>query len=314
MSVPHIVKPALKWVGGKTQLLDKLMVKFPTNIHNYHEPFLGGGSVLLAFLTYVKHGMIQMNGRVYACDINEPLIYVYKNIQSNHTALYEQLQQLITEFNNCRNSGVINRTPADIDEATMETENYYYWIRMKYNKLSMDEKKSTLGSAMFIFLNKTCFRGVFRVGPNGFNVPFGHYNSPEIINKSHLDEIHNLIQPVEFDCCDFNVSLSRVEQHDFVYIDPPYAPETKTSFVKYTEHGFSMESHVQLFNLIHSLSCSIMLSNSDVQLVRDYFNNEKYHIERMVCKRSINSKNPNAKTMEVVITRNSLRECCGAKG
>lgn len=300
----NVPKPILKWVGGKTQILDKLILKFPTEINNYHEIFLGGGSVLLTVLSYIKDGIIKINGNIYAYDVNEPLIYVYKNIQSNPNELYEILQKIIIEFNNCGN-GEINRKPTNIEEAKQTKENYYYWIRNEYNNLCLFDKKDIIGSAMFIFLNKTCFRGVFRVGPNGFNVPYGHYNNPEIINKEHLEEIHNLIQNVIFECYDFTISLTNIVSNDFVYLDPPYMPETNTSFVKYTENGFNLENHINLFKLIHNLTDTnkkIMLSNSDVKLVRENFTNEKYNISSILCKRTINSKNPEAKAKEVIIT------------
>jgi DNA adenine methylase len=299
----HIPKPILKWVGGKTQIIDKLITDFPVEINNYREAFLGGGSVLLTLLSYVKSGIIKIQGNIYAYDLNEPLIYIYKNIQTHHSELYDVMQTIITDFNECGN-GEINRTPKNIAEAKIAKENYYYWIRSEYNKLCLTDKKSILGSAMFIFLNKTCFRGVFRVGPKGFNVPYGHYNNPEIINKEHLEEIHNLIQNVVFECCDFNTSLTIVEPNDFVYLDPPYAPETDTSFVGYTENGFNIENHNNLFKLIHILTDTnkkIMLSNADVSLVRENFTNEKYNTLSILCKRSINSKNPDAKAKEVII-------------
>lgn len=299
----NIPKPILKWVGGKTQILDKLILEFPTEINNYREIFLGGGSVLLTLLSYVKNGIIKIYGNIYAYDLNEPLIYIYKNIQSNHNELYYEIQNLITDFNTC-SDGEINRTPKNINEAKIAKENYYYWIRSEYNKLSFTDKTTIMGSSMFIFLNKTCFRGVFRVGPKGFNVPYGHYNNPEIINKEHLDKIHELIQNVIFECCDFNTSLNRVEPNDYVYLDPPYAPETNTSFVRYTENGFNIDNHNNLFKLIHKLTETnkkIMLSNADVSLVRDNFTNEKYNITSILCKRAINSKNPEAKAKEVII-------------
>jgi len=298
-----IPKPILKWVGGKTQILDKLIIEFPTNINNYREIFLGGGSVLITLLSYVRNGIIKIHGNIYAYDLNEPLVYIYKNIQSNHNELYNQIQQLITNFNSC-GYGEINRTPKNMDEAKISKENYYYWIRSEYNKLKNVDKKSTIGSAMFIFLNKTCFRGVFRVGPKGFNVPYGHYNNPEIINKEHLDVIHELIQNVIFECCDFNISLNNVEQNDYIYLDPPYVSETDTSFVGYTQNGFNLDNHNNLFKLIHNLTKTnkkMMLSNADVSLVRDNFTSEKYNITSILCKRAINSKNPEAKAKEVII-------------
>jgi DNA adenine methylase len=123
-----------------------------------------------------------------------------------------------------------------------------------------------------------------------------------------LEEIHNLIQNVVFECCDFNVSLTHIEPNDFVYLDPPYVQETDTSFVGYTENGFGFEKHTQLFELIHILTNTnkkIMLSNADVSLVRENFcngvKNEKYNLTSILCKRTINSKNPEAKAKEVII-------------
>lgn len=305
------IKPVLKWVGGKTQIMDKLIMDFPVEMNNYREPFLGGGSVLLALLSHVKSGRIKLHGSAYAYDVNEPLIYLYKNIQTRHNELYDLLQGIIAEFNECgsdTSDAEINRKPANLEEAKRAKESYYYWLRSEYNKLCAIDKQAILVSAMFIFLNKTCFRGVFRIGPNGFNVPYGHYNKPEIINKDHLEEIHELIQPVIFECADFNVSLSKVLSDDFVYLDPPYAPEKETSFVGYTENGFNMPQHMELFHHVHALTeqnIKVMMSNADVALVRENFcgnaTKERYSITSILCKRSINSKNPDAKAREVII-------------
>jgi DNA adenine methylase len=302
ITINEIIKPILKWVGGKTQIIDNIIKEFPLEINNYHEIFLGGGSVLLALLSYVKMGNIKINGKIYAYDINEPLIYMYKNIQSNHNELYNEIQLLIEDFNSCGN-GELNRKPKNIEEAKTLNENYYYWIRSEYNKSDFD-RNSIKGSAMFIFLNKTCFRGVFRIGPNGFNVPYGNYKKPEIINKEHLEKVSSIIKDVEFQCSDFRESLKNIEKNDFVYLDPPYAPETNNSFVGYTKDGFNIQSHNDLFQLIHKLTeknIKIVLSNSDVELVRENFK-EKYNIKSIICKRSINSKTPDAKVKELIIT------------
>lgn len=300
----HMPKPILKWVGGKTQMIDKLITEFPVEINNYREAFLGGGSVLLALLSYVKSGTIKIQGSIYAYDLNETLIYMYKNIQTHHNELYDELQNIIMDFKECGN-GEINRRPTNIVEAKIAKENYYYWVRSEYNKLSLTDKKSILGSAMFIFLNKTCFRGVFRVGPKGFNVPYGHNKNPEIINKEHLKEIHNLIQNVVFECCDFNTSLTIVEPKDFVYLDPPYNKEVETSFVGYTENGFGLETQKQLFKLcnneINTNNIKFMMSNSNTDIVKQNFPEEKYSIKAITAKRSINSKNPSSKTTELII-------------
>jgi len=299
----NIPKPILKWVGGKTQIIDKLIIEFPTTMNNYRETFLGGGSVLITLLSFVKAGVIKVSGKIYAYDLNEVLIHMYKNIQSSHNSLFTKLNEIIQEFNSC-GDGEVNRKPTNLVEAKVARENYFYWMRSQYNKLSSDEKKSITGSALFIFLNKTCFRGVFRVGPNGYNVPYGHYPNPEIINKEHLDQIHELIQGVVFECCDCIKSLATIEANDFVYLDPPYAPENETSFVGYTENGFTTDNHKDLFKAIHKLTQDdnkILLSNADVPLVRENFTDEKYNISSLLCKRSINSKKPGSKTREVII-------------
>jgi DNA adenine methylase len=289
-------KPILKWVGGKTQILEKVMSHFPKEMQDYREIFLGGGSVLFALLHQVKQGNIKVHGRIYAYDVNEPLIYMYKNIQHHHEELYAVMKELIDEFNRCE-EGKLNRNAETLEEAKQSKENYYYWIRRQYNQL---DKRSIQASALFIFLNKTCFRGVFRVGPNGFNVPYGHNKNPEIVNPAHLEEIHQLIQPVQFECCDFTQSLVS-GTHDFVYLDPPYAPETPTSFVGYTEHGFPLEKHLQLCKQIHALEGKFLMSNADVPLIREQFPPEKYRSESLLCKRAIHSKHPDAKAKEVLL-------------
>jgi DNA adenine methylase len=325
-----IPKPIIKWVGGKTQILDKLLLEFPVEINNYREIFLGGGSVLFALLWYVKQGIIKVNGNIYAYDLNEALIHMYINIQTSPDDLYGVVQGLINEFNDCSDEPWNKTLDNELFANTRGSEGggsegggvvmmickekYYYRVRAQYNMLPADDKNGLIGSAMFIFLNKTCFRGLYRAGPNGFNVPYGHYKNPEIINKDHLSEIHDLIQGVVFECCDFKTSLNNTCANDFIYLDPPYAPETDTSFVGYTENGFHLESHMDLFKRIHegsehSLSehgliknhKKILMSNADVKLVRDNFSSERYNITSILCKRTIHSKKPESKAKEVII-------------
>jgi DNA adenine methylase len=301
----EIVKPLIKWVGGKTQILETVLTHFPSGvINNYREPFLGGGSVLFAVLAQIHTEKIKITGKIYAYDLNEALIFVYKNIQTHHRELYNEIQLIIDEFRQVpENADEIDRKPKTIIDAKKTKENYYYWIRQKYNEMA--DKKTVTASAAFIFLNKTCFRGIFRVGPNGFNVPYGHYKNPEIINREHLDKIHTLIREVVFECCDFSVSLNAVQENDFIYIDPPYVPETVTSFVCYTEHGFNLEQHATLFRLLHNdishKKIDFVLSNSDVAYVRENFPPDKYAVHTISCKRNIHSKKPQTKTNEVLI-------------
>ena len=196
---------------------------------------------------------------------------------------------------------MINLKPLNVVEASKNKESYYYWVRQQYN--NMKERNSCECSAMFIFLNKTCFRGVYRVGPNGFNVPYGNYNNPTIIDKEHLMEISKLVQNVQFHHMDFTIALQRVVANDFVYMDPPYAPENEKSFVGYNMDGFNMEQHLKLFNRCNEMkdnNIRLVMSNADVILVRDKMS--RFNITSIECKRSINSKNPGAKTNEVIIS------------
>ena len=304
MSDQHL-RPLLKWLGGKTQLLPKLIPQFPSVMKNYHEIFVGGGSVLLALLQQQKNGDILVNGLVYAYDANDVLISMYKNVQSSPNELNHMTQLLITKMNECQVPGTVIRKPTCLVEALSSEESYYYWIRQQYNLLSKEEKRTLTGSSMFIFLNKTCFRGIFRVnGSGGYNVPYGHYKKPEIVNRCHLLEVSDMIRDVVFECCDYTDSLSRVGSDDFVYMDPPYAPENQLSFVNYTENGFDLNKHIELFAMSRELkekNVRMLMSNADVELVRTNFPIESFGIERLLCKRSINSKNPAAKTVEVFI-------------
>ena len=296
----NLQKPFLKWVGGKTQIIHQVLDKFPIEMDNYHEVFLGGGSVLLALLSLQKQNKIKVKHNIYAYDINEVLINVFKHIQSNKDELFRYIQLYINEYNSI-NGNVINRNPQSIDEAKTSKESYYYWIRNKYNKI---EKSSIECSALFMFINKTCFRGIYREGPNGYNVPYGHYKTtPTIITKEDLDFISELIKDVHFIHSDFNNSMKNIQKNDFVYLDPPYAPESSTSFVAYTSDGFNLNTHKQLFTLINRLKLSnikFVMSNAKVDLVTNYFND--CICEEIVARRAINSKKPGSTTTEVIIS------------
>jgi DNA adenine methylase len=275
-------KPILKWIGGKTQILKDILDKFPKDMDNYHEIFLGGASILIGLLHYRKEGLINIKERIFAYDINEPLIYFYKNIQENHLILYNNLIKIIDEY-----------------KKEEDKESYYYYQRDVYN--SLENKKSIEASSLFLFLNKTCFRGMYRESKNGFNVPYGNYKNPEIINKNHLEEIHNLIKDVIFIHKDFKLSLnSSFNSNDFIYLDPPYYPEKNNSFVNYNKDGFNLKNHNDLFEIIKKFNCKFLMNNADVKYVNDYFND--YIIQIILCKRKINSKNPQSITNEIIIT------------
>lgn len=296
-----IIKPFLKWVGGKTQIIDDVLRQFPSVIENYHEPFLGGGSVLLGLLSQQKAGRIQIKGKLYASDLNSNLVSLYTNIQQSVDQFIVELKSLTEPFETLTGKEV-NREAKTKEEATSQ-ESYYYWIRSRFNAMTKAERGSLLGSAMFLFMNKTCFRGVYREGPNGFNVPFGHYKNPGILDEPHIRLVAGLVKDIIFTCQPFLSSLERVQPGDFVYLDPPYAPETEKSFVGYTADGFSSKEHQSLFKEMANLNqkAKFVMSNADVKLVKDAFPEPTYKTKIVSCRRAINSKDPAAKTNEVLI-------------
>lgn len=295
-----IQKPFLKWVGGKTQLLPRVLGRFPAAMENYHEPFVGGGSVLLALLSLRDQGKVVVTGDIYASDINSALIDVYRHIRSNKDELFDKVTQHMDIY---KSLAVLKgtRNPTTLEEAMSSKESYYYWMRTQFNKTG-NNSSSVTRSALFWILNKTCFRGMYREGPNGFNVPFGHYKrDPVIITRAALIRISELLQDVKFCKCGFEDSLKRVKKGDFVYMDPPYAPATAKSFVGYTSSGFAPNDHSELFEAAKRLEegVKLLMSNSNVALVRDAF--DSYQCDVISARRAINAKNPGSTTTELLI-------------
>ena len=297
-----IPRPLLKWVGGKGQLIDKIFHTIPKEMNHYHELFIGGGSILIMILWANKNGYINIKKSINAYDLNEALIGTYNNIKSNKEDLYTNIIQLKDIFDKCPEIGEKNRKATKITDVTTK-ESYYYWIRKMYNE--QKDKTTILSSSYFIFLNQTGFRGMYREGPNGYNIPYGNYSTAKIIVKEELTYISDLIQDVTFIHCDFAKAFENIkDENNFIYLDPPYAPENDKSFVGYTKDGFDIKQHELLFKCTKNISEKnmIMMSNANVQLLRDNLDTDHYDYNVVSCRRAINSKNPGAKTEEVIIT------------
>lgn len=298
-----IPRPILKWVGGKGQIIDKLLKAIPKEMNDYHELFVGGGSFLVMVLWAKNKGFITIDGSINAYDLNEALISTYINIRDNKDELFEKVKELQKDFLECDAEGTVNRKPNNKQEAITSRESYYYWIRKEYN--GQTDKTSIDSSAYFIFLNKTGFRGMYREGPNGFNIPYGNYKNPKLVEEDELNYISELIQHVNFHNSDFSESFKNVSnEKNFLYMDPPYAPENNKSFVGYTKDGFDIEQHKKLFDLTKCISEKnmIMMSNSNVKLIHDNLSPDDFKYEVVSCRRAINSKDPSARTEEVIIT------------
>lgn len=291
-------KPLLKWVGGKSQIMDEILKRIPIDLEEYYEPFLGGGSVLLALLSSSAHGNIQ---RFFVYDANPILISFYKDVQSYPQQLYRELQLLFQRYNSISTLKG-RREPYSAQEALSSKESFYYWTRMEFNRIR--KQPSIRLSALFIFLNKTCFRGLYREGPYGFNVPFGHYKRDLGIDVEHFLNVAQLLNSrnVVFECQDFRNLVVAETKKSFVYLDPPYIPLSDTSFVSYTSDGFDEQCHTQLIDLCKRLQqqkVSFMMSNSNVPRLHTCF--ENCVLFEVPCKRRIHSRQPDSMTSELLI-------------
>jgi len=275
-------KPFLKWAGGKGQLLEMLGKMYPSQlvsgkISTYIEPFVGGGAVLFDILQKfeIENAII--------IDANKELINCYCCIKENAEELIKQLKCLKSEYMSLDMEG----------RAKLFLE-----IRNKYNTIQLNGDYDFEKAAKFIFLNKTCFNGLYRVNSRGeFNVPFGKYGNPSICDKENLRLVHSMLQKVEILHGDYAQCKGYVDEQSFVYFDPPYRPITETqSFVGYSQNGFSDTNQKELADFIKELTktgAKILLSNSDPKNSNpnDNFFDDLYsdfYIKRILARRIIN--------------------------
>lgn len=307
MEQSAVAKPFLKWAGGKSQLLSQFSLYYPDELQSgslavYVEPFLGGGAV---FLDITQRYMLR---QAYLTDINPELVLVYRVVQRDPDKLIELLAHH-------------QRTYAQGDEAARR--NYFYTVRAAYNEqrghICFDRYAYAWVSraAAMIFLNKTCFNGLFRVNAKGeFNVPFGRYKNPAIYDGENLRRVSSLLQRAEVHVAPFTACEQWVTANTFVYFDPPYRPISPTSsFTSYSSHRFDDAEQISLARFFAHLhrqyGAKLMLSNSDPAPVNpndDFFarHYQGFHIHRVWASRMINSQaDKRGKITELLITNYS---------
>ena len=272
-------KPFVKWAGGKRQLMSELEKNFPTKFGTYLEPFLGGGAVMFDLLT--KEHNLKCN----VSDLNSDLVLSYVTIRDRLEKLIESLENHSKNYHK-------------------DSTGYYYEVRNQEPKNQI-EKVSRL-----LFLNKTCFNGLYRVNSKGkFNVPLGRYTNPNIVNKENLQAVSKTLQSgkIKISCRDFSSIIKDAKKGDFVYFDPPYQPVSDTAnFTSYTHRDFTeddLERLADLANQLNSKGCSVMLSNSNSKTVKKLFSSG-WKIKEIKANRAINSNSQKRTGHKEIIIKN----------
>ena len=275
-------KPVIKWAGGKSRLVRQFSRYIPTEFNNYHEPFVGGGALFFYLFPEIR----KRNAKAYLSDLVEELINLYKIVKSD-------VEELIT-----------------ISKKHIYDEKYYYKIRsLDPCKMSDIEKASRT-----LYLNKTCFNGLYRVNSKGqFNVSFGDYIDPVIVDEANLRKASEAFQSAEIFHADFEVVLANAGKGDFIYLDPPYVPLSTTSnFTQYTSGSFNVNDHKRLKNVFDQLKargCYVMLSNSNTDFVKDLFSSN--NIKTINASRAINSNTARRGTIKELVILSYLDDEIG---
>ena len=279
----EIIKPFVKWAGGKGSLISQLTNFYPFElkdgiIEKYVEPFVGGGAVLIDILQ--KYDVKE----AYAFDINKDLINCYNVIKAKVEELIKELEIKEKNF---------------LKLEYEDRQKYFYDIRKKYNSYCLEENLDVKRASEFIFLNRTCFNGLYRVNKNGeFNVPCGKYRNPTICDYKNLRDLSKLLQNVVFQYGDYKKSKEYIDENTFVYFDPPYRPLSVTSaFTSYTKENFDDENQKELAKYYKELdlkNAKLMLSNSNPKNTNkedDFFEEiyKGFNINQVSAKRMINS-------------------------
>ena len=269
------VAPFVKWAGGKRQLIPQIRERMPEKYNDYYEPFVGGGAVIFDLLP--ANALIN--------DINKALINTYRTICNEPDALLKE----------------VNRLDNDMWE---DGKKYYYSIREHYNDKLMRSEYDVELATLFVFINKHCFNGLYRVNGKGlFNVPYN--NSRRVsVDENVIIATSEYLRGVTIIDGDFEQACKNAKKGDFVFIDSPYAPLNPTSFESYTKEGFDIESHKRLAKLYDELTargCYCMLTNHNTELINELYGNKDYKIDVVSVKRMINSDASNRVGEEVII-------------
>lgn len=295
-----VAKPFLKWAGGKGQLIHTFDEMFPSELINgnvkiYIEPFVGGGALLFHVL---QNYNIE---KAYINDINKELINCYRCIKANVEEVISRLSILENEY-----------------LTSVDKENYFYQIRDRYNQIHLNGHYDFEKCADFIFLNRTCFNGLYRVNKDGkFNVPHGKYKNPLICDKENLKLCSKLLQKVEISFGSYEQVLDYADKNAFVYFDPPYRPLVEnTSFVSYDKSGFDDNDQINLakqYKMLNDKKCLLMLSNSDPKNSNqedDFFDDlyKGFDIKRVFAKRIINCQASKRGNITEIVVMNYKRK------
>lgn len=269
------ITPFVKWAGGKRQLLSQIKERMPEKYNDYYEPFVGGGAVTFELLP--ANALIN--------DINKALINAYKQICNAPEAFLKAVNKL--------------------DEEMWEDgKEYYYSLREHYNDKLMKAEYDAELAALFVFINKHCFNGLYRVNGKGlFNVPYNNSRRTSV-DEGTIMEISKYLQGITITDGDFEEACKGAKKCDFVFIDSPYAPLNPTSFEAYTKEGFDIESHKRLARLYDELTargCFCMLTNHNTKLINELYGGKGYTIDVVGVKRMINSDASNRVGEEVII-------------
>lgn len=268
---PKAPYPFVKWAGGKRSIISELKDRLPVKFNNYYEPFVGGGALFFEIYSTLK--------KAYLSDVNFYLIMAYTVIKKDPKALIELLKK----------------------HAKNNSDDYYYKVRAWHELQDPIEI-----SARFIYLNKTCYNGLYRVNKKGeFNVPVGKYPNPNIISEENIMTCHKAFKNVQIEYKDF--SEIKADKNDFVYFDPPYHPTNETSFTAYSKLDFTEKDQIKLAEFaiaLHHKEVKVMLSNSNTKFIKDLYKSSIFKTKVVNAPRLVNCKGNGRNAVEELLITN----------